>query len=93
VEHALRHSDFHPAVVLLDGASIPRTRDLPEGLGRLWQLPRLRLRAAHLEADIEKIIALATSRPARPVLIPDPGVGFIGHERPGHAFPVSSADG
>jgi hypothetical protein len=93
VEHALLVSHRPPVVVLLDGASIPRARDLPEGLGRLWQLPRLRLRSAHLEADIEKIIALVKSLPARPVFIPDPGRGFIKQESPGHAFPGSSGGG
>ena len=87
VEYALDQPDGHPVVVLLEGASIPRARDLPEGLGRLWQLRRLPLRAAHLEADIEKIITLVTSLRARPVFIADPVQGFVKHERPGGAYP------
>jgi hypothetical protein len=91
VEHALDYSHGRSVVVLLNGASIPRADDLPEGLGRLWQQPRLSLRSAHLEADVEKIIALVTSMPARPVLIPDDAHGFITHQRPGRAFPAPAA--
>jgi hypothetical protein len=72
-EIALDRLETSLVVVLLEGASIPPKRDLPEGLRRLWQLSRLPLRAAHLEADIEEIITLVTSARTRPLFHPPHG--------------------